>query len=207
MERLRSGEHTRPRVSWSAPSPTTSWHVLYFLLDERKQSARRRLPHAARVLPGAKNARLKRGLGHHQKFLNPMAQARRRKARAEAQRAQKKDELLFFMYCKVTVWPLVASHAPIPSSALSAPLRETNPECALCGTYPARITSSPAAPSHCNVQGRPSPAVANCLRACLKARPVRGPGPQKTVILVDSCRPRALTRRRICVGYASPNRL
>jgi hypothetical protein len=48
-----------PRLWWSAPPPTTSWHILYFLLDERKQSARRRLPHA-RVLPGTKNPRLRR---------------------------------------------------------------------------------------------------------------------------------------------------
>jgi hypothetical protein len=44
------GEQTRPRVWWSAPPPTTSWHLLYFILEERKQSAR------ARVLPGTENA-------------------------------------------------------------------------------------------------------------------------------------------------------
>jgi hypothetical protein len=33
------GAHA-PRVWWSAPSPNTSWHLLYFLLDEWKQSAK-----------------------------------------------------------------------------------------------------------------------------------------------------------------------
>jgi hypothetical protein len=39
MEWRGLGEHTRPRVSWSAPSPTTSLHPLHFLWHEGKQSA------------------------------------------------------------------------------------------------------------------------------------------------------------------------
>ena len=57
MERYRSGEHARLRVWWSAPPATTSWHLLYFLWDERKQSAR------ARVLPGNENACVTRRSG------------------------------------------------------------------------------------------------------------------------------------------------
>ena len=38
-------------------------------------------------------------------------------------------------------------------------------------------------------------ALAHSLRACLKTRPVRGPGLQDWLDLVVSCRPRALTRQ------------
>src|SRR5580658_7941949 len=39
MERLRSGEHTRPRVWQSAPSPTASAHPIGSKEDARKWSA------------------------------------------------------------------------------------------------------------------------------------------------------------------------
>src|ERR1700691_4141858 len=40
MECLRSGGAHAPRVWWSAPPPTTSLRLLYFLSNERQQSAR-----------------------------------------------------------------------------------------------------------------------------------------------------------------------
>ena len=53
------------------------------------------------------------------------------------------------------------------------------------------------------------PAAVCAVGACLKTRPVRGPGLQATVIQAESCRPRARTRRfrGICPPAASGQRL
>ena len=64
MERQRSGEHMRPRVWQSAPPPTASAHPIGRKEDAKMWSAGApTTTREARVLPGTKYARLRRGLG------------------------------------------------------------------------------------------------------------------------------------------------
>src|SRR5580693_4883518 len=59
----RRGEHTRPRVLQSAPSPTVSARSMTSGEDAKMWSARApTTTRAARVLPGIENGRLRRSL-------------------------------------------------------------------------------------------------------------------------------------------------